>query len=289
MQRILVLALCAGVALSACSNAEEAASEAPAAEIAQSSETVSSASPQPRAQTAPVNIPLLAYAYRYRIEAPAKSIDMLMGKHEAACLAAGPSVCQVTNANLTKASERRVTGTLSLRARPEWMNAFRAGLSADAEAVDGKVAASDTGTDDLSASIVDTEAAIRAKVIMRDRLEEFMARRSGKVADLLEVERQLAEVRGEIDAAQSSLAMMRNRVRMSSITIDYGVKGSLAKDGAWRPVGDAVRNVQGVAANVVALMILAAAVLGPIALVAGSIILLVRRLRKPKTISPATA
>lgn len=318
MKRGVVLALLMGAALAACSEAEmseEAAADAvavaPAADAAV--EPIAEASHAAPADAEPItvvesqvaptvaepraaarravsgpamNIPQLAYSYKYRIEAPAKSIDLLVGKHEAACQAAGPAVCQITGADVRRVSERNVTGTLSLRARPDWMAAFRAGLAADAEGVGGKIAASNTGADDLSASIVDAQAQIRAKEIAGDRLEDLM-RRTGKIEDLANVERELAEMRGEIDAAKSNLALMKNRVRMSSMTIDYGPKGSLAEDGAWRPVGDAVRASQGLAASVVAFLIMLTAGLAPIAVAGGAIFLAVRRLRKKSAVQTA--
>lgn len=294
MKPILVIALCAG-ALAACSEAaqETLSAGAPATDAApapRARSAIEAAAPGDR--SAPTSVPLLAYRYTYRLDAPAKAIDPLVAEHEAACQAAGPSVCQVTRTSVSHESRNTASGQLSLRARPDWLDGFRAGLAKDAEAAGGRVASSNTVTDDLSLSIVDTEAGLRAKGILRDRLEELLRNRSGKLSDLVEIEGQLAQVRGEIDAAQSSLAMMRNRVRMSAITLTYETKGGLARDGAWAPVGEAVRASQDVMAMVVSGLIYIVAGLTPIGALAGLIWLGVARLRKGRRVrrdsAPAT-
>ena len=77
-------------------------------------------------------------------------------------------------------------------------------------------------SEDLSRQIVDTDAQLRAKTTLRDRLQGLLATHPGKVGDLLAVERELARVQGDIDSAQSELADMRGRVAMSDVTLNYG-------------------------------------------------------------------
>ena len=296
MKPILVIALCAGT-LAACEKAnyevapetEVASAEAPAADAGAVAPSRASTPPGRGDYSPPTNIPLLAYSYVYRMETPAKAIDPLVAQHEAACRAAGPSVCQVTETSVSRESRNSASGTLSLRARPDWLEGFRAGLAKDAEDAGGRLASSNTATDDLSRSIVDTEAQIRAQVIMRDRLEDLLRNRTGKLNDIVEIEGQLAQVRGEIDAAQSSLAMMKNRVRMSALTITYATKGGLARDGAWAPVAEAVRASQGVTAGMVSMLIYLVAGLAPISALAALIWLGVARFRKQRRLRPDSA
>ena len=66
-----------------------------------------------------------------------------------------------------------------------------------------------TGSEDLTTKIVDNDAAIRAKIALRDRLQALVAYHSGKLSALLiSWTDGLAEVRAEIDAARSDQAVM---------------------------------------------------------------------------------
>ena len=89
--------------------------------------------------------------------------------------------------------------------------------------------------------IVDTEATLRAKRALRDRLQQLLATRPGSLADLLGVERELARVQGEIDSSEPNLASTRTRVAMSAVTIEYA---STAR-GGWRHVRAVASRLRG--------------------------------------------
>ena len=108
-----------------------------------------------------------------------------------------------------------------MRGDPVWLDRFRGGLETDAERVGGKVRVSGTDTEDLTRQVIDTEAAVRAKTVLRDRLQQMLKTRSGKLPELLETEQELARVQGEIDAARSELSVMRARVQTSELRLEY--------------------------------------------------------------------
>ena len=114
-----------------------------------------------RQPTAPAGVPMLAYSYTYGIEAPPRAIRLLVARHEAACAAAGPTVCQMTSANVQEVGEDQIRGSLQLRATPAWLKRFREGLAGEARAEGGRVVQSNVTSEDLSRQIVDTEAALR--------------------------------------------------------------------------------------------------------------------------------
>ena len=114
---------------------------------------------------------------------------------------------------------------------------FRASIEADTRAAGGRLVGSNVQTEDLTRSIVDTDAALRTKRELRDRLEALLQRPSNGVKDLLATEQELARVQGEIDTAQSELAVMRARVQMSGLDIDYRSTSSLAPDRRLRTRG----------------------------------------------------
>jgi hypothetical protein len=122
---------------------------------------------------------------------------------------------------------------------------------------------------------------------LRDRLQALVATRPGKLADLLEVENELARVQGEIDSAQSELAVMRGRVAMSELKIRYTSAGVWAPEGTWAPIGEAGRESVSLVVFAVALLMRVIAFLAPFAVLIGGAAWVVRRAR-PKR-KPAAA
>jgi hypothetical protein len=225
----------------------------------------------------PVTVPQLAYRYNYGITASPKGVRGLQAAHEAACAAAGPARCQVVSSAVDELGEDRLHATLSFRATPDWLKGFRSQLDGQAKAAGGRVSEARVSSEDLSRQLVDTEAALRAKTTLRDRMEQLLATRPGKLSELIELEQTLARVQGEIDATNSELTMMRARVAMSDVTIDYESSGVLAPAGAWSPVSNALGDVADILAGTLGFMIRFVAVLAPWVLVIGGIVWLFRK------------
>lgn len=260
---------------------------APAAESAKSAPAADAAARASDAPRPAVTIPMLAYRYGYSLEAPAKAIRSLVNRHEAACLAAGPAICQLTGSQVTELGQDRIRGELSLRATSAWLKTFRSGLEGEAKAAGGRVVTSNVTSEDLSRRIIDTEAAVRARITLRDRLQGLLASRPGKLPDLLAVEQELARVQGEIDATQSELAEMRGRVATSELKLVYESSGVLAPQGMLSPLASAFSDFLGIVVVMLAGIVRLAAYVLPIGALAGLVIWLVRWRRKGK--APAVA
>jgi len=99
---------------------------------------------------------------------------------------------------------------------------------------------------------------------------------------VFELEQQLAQVRGQIDATRSELALMKGKVAASTLTIDYRSTAVLAPSGALAPVSEALGDVVGILAVIAALLIRAGTVLAPIAGL-GALVWWVSRRMQPKT------
>lgn len=221
--------------------------------------------------------PMIAYDYADTIWAPSGRIKALMDAHQKACTAAGPAACQVIASSRGGAEGGVKEATLSLRASPAWIARLRGGLDADAKAVGGRVTNSQVTSEDLTRSIVDGEARLRAQTALRDRLQKLLAERPGKLAELLEVERELARVQGEIDSAQSTLAVMKTRVATSALTLRYESGAVTRPTGAWAPLAQAFTDVAAILARSLAGLVLVIAWAAPWLLAIG---LLVWALRK---------
>jgi hypothetical protein len=210
---------------------------------------------------------MLAYDYAYDLQVPAAGVRPLMSRHEQACVSAGPALCQVVSAEASSDRDE-ADGTLKLRAAEIWLGKFRAELDGDAKAAGGKVRRSQTQTEDLTRQIVDTGAAIRAKSLLRDRLEQLLANRPGKLSDLLELEQNIAQTQGEIDAAQSELAVMQGRVAMSNLTITYAPPPAAISPRALDPLAQAARGFAGNALGVTAGLVTLASFMLPLGVLA---------------------
>jgi hypothetical protein len=278
--RVVLIAL-AALSLAACQRSESEASyeAAPAAEAAAPTKAKSEAPAMPLAQ--------LAYRYSYAINAPAKALRDLVSRHEAACASAGPDQCQVISANVSSDGEDRLSGQLKLRAQPGWLKGFRAGLEADAQSVGGRLAKSDVDTDDLSRTIVDTEAELKSRIILRDRLQQHLATRPGKLTDLFEMEQELARVQGEIDAMKANVASMKTRVATSELTIAYASTGVMAPDGVFAPLGEAANDVVRLSVGTLSVLVRLLAIVAPVG-VAVALGLWIGRLSRRKRVTPAS-
>ncbi len=253
------------------------------AAVADATAPKTAAAPLPAAAALPAGAPMMAYSYAYGVEAAPSHIRGLEAKHEQACAAAGPAVCVVVGSQITEQGRDQVEAKLTLRAVPAWLAAFKAGLAKDADDAGGRVTRAEVASEDLSRQIVDTEATLKAKTTLRDRLQDILATRPGKVSDLLEVETSLSDVQGQIDTTTSELAMMRQRVTTSELEVNYDSAGVLAPQGVFAPLGRAFSGFLGTVVQALAAMVSLVAWLGPWILVLGGLIWLFRkRLPRPR-------
>jgi hypothetical protein len=275
MAGVALLVWVGAVPLVACKKAADMAPagtqflKAPAAETAAAvADGPAKDASAPARPAAPVpSGPMLAYTYRFMIEAPAEGITTMSRRQEQVCSAAGPQVCQVVGSSVSRQGGE-VSGSLKLRATQAWVAAFRGRLDSEVRGAGGKVVSQEVTSEDLSRQIVDTSATLRAKAMLRDRLEKLLAERPGKLSDLLDLEKNIADVQDDIDTTQSELQAMQGRVQMSDLTLDYrsrsGVIGSGAVGSLGQALGDFLGNVVGVLAILVTLVsyLLPLAVLG---------------------------
>lgn len=315
--RNLVAAALLVIGLTACGQAEMAPAEAPvastdasmaapamedrAADVEREEAAGEATGGQPagtgQPQNAPTPILYLAYSYAMGLEIPSQRLTGVMEMHTNACQAAGVRQCQLIGSNVSGDPDSYMEGYVSLRGEPVWLNTFRAGMTAQVDAAGGRITSSTTNTEDLTRQIVDTEARLRAQTALRDRLQELLRSRPGRLSDLLEVERELARVQSEIDAVQSSLAVMRTRVAMSELTIQYRSAPRPVGSDTFEPLRRALANFLGIVVSGFAAIIMIIAGLIPIAAVVVPIVWLILRWRRvrggrflgPKITAPASA
>lgn len=223
--------------------------------------------PGPGQTPAPSPVLYLAYTYALGLEIPSERLAAVMDRHIQACQAAGPRLCQLIGSNRTGDPQSYMEGYVSIRGEPNWLNNFKAGMAQQADEAGGRIVSENTNSEDLTRQIVDTEARLRAQTALRDRLQELLRSRPGRLADLLEVERELARVQGEIDAVQSALAVMRTRVAMSELTLSYRSSPRPVGSDTFEPLRQAFANFLGIIVTGFAAIITIVAALIPFAIV----------------------
>lgn len=237
---------------------------------------------QPSQPTGPAPTLYLAYSYQVGLELPAARLSAVMERHVQACQSAGPRLCQLVGSNVSGDPQSYMSGYVSIRGEPAWLRTFMNGLEAEADDAGGRLKSRTVQSEDLTRQIVDTEARLRAQTALRDRLQDLLRSRPGRLSDLLEVERELARVQGEIDAVQSSLAVMRTRVSMSELTLSYESGPQPVGSDTFEPLRQAFANFLGIVVSGFAAIIVIIAGLIPFAVVIVPIVWLLLRWRKAR-------
>lgn len=186
---------------------------------------------------------LIAYRYDYRFETPAAATADLVAAHQSACSAAGADQCQIVSANIFDDGRGSISASVQLRASPAWVETFRGGLEAELETAGGRIQNQSQAADDLTSAIYDMEARLEAKRVLRTRLISLLERETASVEELVQVERELANVQGEIEGSEAQIRVMRGRVSMSALGLNYTSRVEAVSPGAFDPLSHALTNV----------------------------------------------
>jgi hypothetical protein len=213
----------------------------------------------------PVGMPQVAYRYAYGFRLPSDAIKPLQERHADMCEAKGPDVCRIISMDQAENEGDYAYGSLTLAVRARDARTFGKELASASGKVDGELVSSSIEGEDLSKRIVDTEARLRARTVLRDRLMDVLRNRRGTVSELVAAERGVAQVNEEIDQAQSWLAEMRGRVAYSNMTVSYE-SGKPATGGFAEPVRSAWNSLGGIFGTMLSVLMVLLAVALPIGL-----------------------
>lgn len=183
----------------------------------------------------------IAYSHEWAFELPARALLPTLAAHRRLCAEMGPARCQLLGSSQTRGEGDAIEARLELRVAPGDTASLGQQLESSVAAADGRTLSAQISGEDLTRQLIDAEAALRAKRALRDRLQGLLERREGKLAELLETEKALAETQAQLDAATALLAELRRRVDFSTVTIRSRSTRSLALD-RGRPLADAWAN-----------------------------------------------
>jgi Domain of unknown function (DUF4349)/Putative zinc-finger len=80
------------------------------------------------------------------------------------------------------------------------------------------------GSEDVTKAYFDTDARLKNARVMEQRLIDMLKTKTGKVSDLLQVEKELARVREEIEKMQGELKYWDSQVQFARVTISLAEK-----------------------------------------------------------------
>jgi hypothetical protein len=123
----------------------------------------------------------------------------------------------------TSSSEKQANGKLKgeivVKVLPENLDHFLQKLRAL-----GDLKNQTLGTEDVTKAYFDTDARLKNARVMEQRLIEMLKTKTGKVADLLQVEKELGRVREEIEKMQGELKYWDSQVQFATVTISLSEK-----------------------------------------------------------------
>jgi hypothetical protein len=184
----------------------------------------------------------------------------------------------IANTSMEGGREKTRAASLELRIPSEHFDEAVNGL-----APIGKVESVSVSVQDVGEEFVDVQARMTNARRLEQRLIELLANRTGKLADVLTVERELARVREEIERYEGRMRYLRTRASVSTLSIaihePYPI---VAEHPGERPMRDAFvqawRNLVGVTAGIIASL----GVIIPLGILIGGLVLLGRRIVQPR-------
>jgi len=120
----------------------------------------------------------------------------------------------VSASNVTGSPGRPRSGRWTVRVPVDRFSEFLAAVR-----LLGEVRSINSTSDDVTAEFYDIEARIRNKQQEEERLLKLLAEATGKLEEVLAVERELSRVRGEIEQAQGRLRMLKDVTELTTVTV----------------------------------------------------------------------
>jgi hypothetical protein len=181
----------------------------------------------------------------------------------------------VGNTSLSAGDEERRSATIELKIPAPRFDQAVSGLRPV-----GRVQSVQTQAQDVGEEYVDLAARTANARRLEERLLALLANRTGKLEDVLAVERELARVRQEIDVQEGRLRYLRSRVAVSTLTVTLREPAPVI--GAYpgsNPIADAFRDMWRNFVGFTAGFIAALGFLVPLGLILIVLIKLFRRFR----------
>jgi hypothetical protein len=152
----------------------------------------------------------------------------------------------------------------------------------------GKLISSSTTAQDVGEEFVDVTARVANAKRMEERLVNLLATRTGKLEDVLAVERELARVREEIERYEGRLRYLRTQVAMSTLSVTVAEPGPVVGQPGSNVVVEAFKQAWRNFVLMIAGGIELLGVVLPLSVAAGAAWLAIRRWRSRRVVATPT-
>jgi hypothetical protein len=122
-----------------------------------------------------------------------------------------------------------LVGGITDAARPGFPRSLRGALRIPSAQFDsalsalralGRVTEESQSADDVTASVTDLDVRLANSRVTEKRLSELLRNRTGTVSDVLEVEREIARVRTEIEQMEAERKQLERRIEYATLTLE---------------------------------------------------------------------
>src|SRR6266536_3219115 len=125
----------------------------------------------------------------------------------------------VATTNSEKQANGKLRGQVVVKVLPESLDRFLQKVRGL-----GELKNQTLGTEDVTKAYLDTDARLKNAHVMEQRLVDMLKTKTGKVSDLLQVEKELGRVREDIEKMQGELKFWDSQVQFATVTISLAEK-----------------------------------------------------------------
>src|SRR5437867_684306 len=125
----------------------------------------------------------------------------------------------VATTNSDKQANGKLRGQMIVKVLPENLDRFLQKLRGV-----GELKNQTLGTEDVTKAYFDADARLKNARVMEQRLIDMLKTKTGKVSDLLQVEKELGRVREQIEQMQRELKFWDSQVQFATVTISLAEK-----------------------------------------------------------------
>lgn len=175
----------------------------------------------------------IAVSHTFSVVLPAENVQAFQQKNLVDCLAAG---CTILSSRVNRLYDGEVQASISIRIAPDRYAAFAEKIvAAPASLMDHSEAA-----DDQTTAYLDVEKRLASQTALRDRLTKMLQQSGSTIADVLAIEKQLADVQTTIEAETARMNYLRTIT--DTVKVDVTYTSQRPKIGAFdaTPVRDAL-------------------------------------------------